>query len=186
MTTAWAHAGAEAQGAQQLRVHIRPVAPTDRAALLAMFDRCSRATRLARWLGLSSQFPTPYLDGVLACSPDHIAIVGVIEGQLIGLASAALTLDGTREVALLVEDRHQGAGIGMKMLDALVDSLGMHEDLCADALFENRRLLRKLARYGTVRLTCACGVCHACVARSSQQRTCARSSTDSTAPTQPR
>jgi GNAT superfamily N-acetyltransferase len=141
---------------------------------------------LARWLGLSSQFPTPYLDGVLACSPDHIAIVGVIEGQLIGLASAALTLDGTREVALLVEDRHQGAGIGMKMLDALVDSLGMHEDLCADALFENRRLLRKLARYGTVRLTCACGVCHACVARSSQQRTCARSSTDSTAPTQPR
>jgi GNAT superfamily N-acetyltransferase len=133
-----------------------------------------------------SQLPTPYLDAVLAFSPDHIAVVAAIDGQLIGLASAALTLDDKREVALLVQDRYQGAGIGMQMLDALVDSLDVHEDLCADALFENRRLLRKLARYGTVSLTCACGVCHACVTRSAQQRTCARSRSNSTGPTRSR
>lgn len=134
-------------------VYLRPARPSDGPALLRMHARCSPATRYSRWLAPSSIFPRVYLRAVLAGGDEHIAIVAVRGGRpavVIGLASAALTSEGQRELGLLVEDHYQGQGIGRRMLDSLVDLIGPDEDLCVSALGENHWLLGKLSRFGTV------------------------------------
>ncbi|MCV7103582.1 hypothetical protein [Mycobacterium palustre] len=105
---------------------------------------------------------------MLAGSAEHIALVAVCERQpdeVIGLASAGLTSDGWRELGLLVEDRYQSRGIGMSMLTILVNLLDRDQSLCASALFENCRLLDKLARFGTVTIRHECGISYARVIR---------------------
>src|SRR5262249_35283682 len=97
----------------------------------------------------------------------HIALVAVCDRQpdgVIGLASAALTPDGRRELGLLVEDRYQTQGIGMLMLNSLIGLLDRDEDLCASALYENRWLIAKLARFGTLTTRHDHGIIHSRVA----------------------
>jgi GNAT superfamily N-acetyltransferase len=144
---------------------IRPAQPGDRTAILAMHDRCSEESRNGRWLGHVPRIPDRYLAAVLAGSADHLALVATVAIDVVGLASASATSDGKREIGLLVEDSHQGAGIGTLLLETLMEHVGATEDLCADIRFQNRRLLAKLARYGTVAASYQCGVCHACVTR---------------------
>jgi GNAT superfamily N-acetyltransferase len=105
-----------------------------------------------------------YLRSVMAGAADHIAVVAIAgsrPGRLIGLASAALTSDGSRELGLLVEDQYQAQGIGTMMLDTLRESLDPDEPLCAYALAENRWLLAKLARFGTLAIDHDFGVFYA-------------------------
>jgi GNAT superfamily N-acetyltransferase len=100
----------------------------------------------------------------MAGAADHIAVVATVDsrpGRLIGLASAALTSDGSRELGLLVEDQYQAQGIGTMMMDALRDSLDPDEPLCAYALAENRWLLGKLARFGALTIDHEFGVFYA-------------------------
>jgi GNAT superfamily N-acetyltransferase len=133
-----------------------------------MHERCSRATGYYRWLGPSPVFPKAYLRSLLAGTCEHIALVAISDGQpgnAVGLASAALTSDGWRELGLLVEDRYQAQGIGMLMLNTLVDLLDRDEDLCASVLFENHWLLAKLARFGAIVAHIDQGVIHARVSR---------------------
>src|SRR5262245_19668445 len=132
---------------------VREVRPTDGAAVLSMYARCSRQTRYSRWLTPASTFPEPYLRSLLSCSSEQLAVVAACDrhpSHVLGLASAALTSDGWRELGLLVEDRYQAQGVGRLMLDALVALLDPSEGLCAYALPENRWLFDKLARFGTV------------------------------------
>jgi GNAT superfamily N-acetyltransferase len=147
---------------------VRRVRPSDGPAVLEMHARCSPATRYARWLGPGSMFPKPYLRALLAGRAEHIAVVAVAEdrpGCVVGLASAAVTSDGWRELGLLVEDHYQSQGIGMLLLTSLVGLLQPDEDLCASALFENCWLLGKLARFGAMTIRHDCGVSHARVVR---------------------
>jgi hypothetical protein len=75
----------------------------------------------------------------------------------------------------LIEDRHQARGIGTLMLAHLLDLLDADEDLYAYSSTENRWLLDKLGRYGTVTIRHDHGVSQACVARTALPRTCRRS-----------
>lgn len=155
-------------GPRRPSVRIRQVRPGDGAAILRMHDRCSPATRHARWLGPGSMFPTSYLRSLLAGGAEHIAVVAVSGDRpcgVVGLASAAATSDGWRELGLLVEDAYQSRGVGMLMLTSLVGLLAADENLCASALFENGWLLGKLARFGTLTIRHDCGVSHARVVR---------------------
>jgi GNAT superfamily N-acetyltransferase len=152
-------------------VRVRRVRPTDGAALLQMYERCGPATRYARWLAPNPVFPKPYLQSLLTGGEQHIAVVALADCRpagVVGLASAALTPDGCRELGFLVEDRCQAQGIGTLMLDALAGLLGREEGLCASTLFENHRLLDKLARFGTVAAQHDYGVIHARVSRVSR------------------
>lgn len=148
------HGGlAEQETRRRPLFHVRQVRPTDASALIRMHERCSLATRYSRWLAPSSIFPPVYLRSVLAGAPQHIAIVAVRGGRasdVIGLASAALTSGGRRELGFLIEDHYQGQGIGRLMLNYLMDLIGRDEDLCVSALFENHWLFGKLSRFGTV------------------------------------
>lgn len=145
--------GLKEQTRRRPSVHVRRLRPTDGAALLGMHERCSLATRYSRWLTSNPAFPTLYLRSLLACTTEHIAVVAVCDRQpeeVIGLASAALGSDGWRELGFLVEDRFQTCGIGTLMLDSLMDLLDRNGHLCALALFQNRWMVSKLARVGTV------------------------------------
>jgi GNAT superfamily N-acetyltransferase len=131
----------------------RRVRPTDRGAVLRMHTRCSRQTRYSRWLAPSTNLPRSYLRSLMAGTADHIAVVALADcqpGAVIGLASAALRTDGRRELGMLVEDRYQAQGVGRLMLDRLIELLDPKEPICAYALTENRWLLGKLARLGTL------------------------------------
>ncbi|WAJ43689.1 hypothetical protein OK015_21235 [Mycobacterium sp. Aquia_216] len=101
----------------------------------------------------SSIFPGSYLRSLLACSPEHIAIAAVCGGRssrIVGLASAAATPDGCRELGFLIEDQYQRLGIGNAMLSTLMNLIGPDEGLQVSALFENHWLVGKLSRFGTV------------------------------------
>jgi predicted GNAT family N-acyltransferase len=148
-------------------VQVRPTRAADRAAVLEVHARCSRETRYSRWLGPSSHFPLTYLHSLLADVPEHLAVVAVADGQpecVIGLASAAMTSDRW-ELGILVEDRRQAQGTGRLMLDSLMELLDPNEPLYATSLSANRWLLRKLARFGSVRISHDSGVSHAYVDR---------------------
>ena len=96
-----------------------------------------------------------HLRSVLAGTIQQIVVVAACDElpeRVVGIASAALTSDGTREIGVLVEDRYQAQGIGRSMLDCLIGLLDPSEHLSAISSAENRWLLRKLARYGTVTL----------------------------------
>ncbi|OBK84656.1 GNAT family N-acetyltransferase [Mycobacterium sp. 1165178.9] len=145
---------------------------TDRAALVAMHGRCSRATRYSRWLAPSAIFPQRYLRSLLAGGNEHFAVVAVLDsqpGDVVGFASAALVSDDIRELGFLVEDRYQTRGIGTMMLESLIDLCGQHEGLCVSALADNYWLLGKLARFGTVVSGMDHGIIHARVVRNPRE-----------------
>jgi hypothetical protein len=153
--------------------YARPIRPTDAAAVLSMHERCSRETRYGRWLTPAAHFPGSYLRSVLAGTAEQIAVVAICERQpdeVVGLASAALTSDGKRELGILVEDRCQARGIGSLLLDSLLALLDPNEDLYAFSLTENRWLLDKLTRYGTVTIRHDHGVSQAYVGRTASTR----------------
>lgn len=141
--------------------------------MLSMHERCSRETRYGRWLTPAAHFPGAYLRSVLAGTAEQIAVVAICEShpeRVVGLASAALTSDGERELGILVEDPYQGQGIGSLMLDCLLALLDPNEDLYAFSLTENRWLLDKLARYGTVTIRHDHGVSQAYIGRTASTR----------------
>lgn len=94
--------------------------PSDVDALLAMYERCSPDTTYRRWHGHLRSFPTAYLSALLAGADQHIAVVARRESRVIGFASAAETVPGTREIGILVEDRWQRRGVGRRLQSILL------------------------------------------------------------------
>jgi GNAT superfamily N-acetyltransferase len=134
---------------------IRAALPGDADALVAMHDRCSLESRVARWHAPIRGIPASYLSEVTAGAPSHAGVVATKGGepaQLIGLASACLVSPGAWELGVLVEDACQRQGVGRAMLRALVDEVlrrGARE-LLAVSLDERRAVLRNLAELGPV------------------------------------
>lgn len=113
-----------------------------------------------RWHGQTSDLPGAYLRGVLAASPDHLAVVAEVDDQIVGLASAVRAPSGVREVAILVEDACQRRGLGTRLLDRLVGAsvaLGATA-IEADVLVDHPQPISLLARYGPVRRRVSFGV----------------------------
>ena len=163
----------EAHSRRHADIDVRQIRPTDRAAVLRMHARCSRETRVSRWLAPASEIPVSYLRSLMADTADHIAVVALADRQpgcVVGLASAALTSDGQRELGVLVEDRYQAQGVGRLMFDFLVALLDPTEPLCAYSLTKNRWFLAKLTRFGTLRIDHDFGVSHARVDRMNPTR----------------
>jgi GNAT superfamily N-acetyltransferase len=132
---------------------LRRVLAADRAAILAMFERCSVRTRYRRWHGHTYQFPAAYLAGLTSESDVHPAFAAVRGGRIVAIASVPVDPSappGTREVAVLVEDDWQLRGVGRALLERLVDearSLGT-ELIRAEILVEDAWLLRLLRAHG--------------------------------------
>jgi GNAT superfamily N-acetyltransferase len=153
------------------QVLVRQAASTDRAALTAMFERCTPETRYRRFHGPVKAIPERYLAEALAGGPFHYALVGcpalvasavadpdhdpaARAGEIAALASCRLVAEGVAELGLLIEDTWQRRGLGTRLLRELVTHAGCTglRALEAQLLAEQAWIVGLLRPYGTCRL----------------------------------
>src|ERR1700730_17376672 len=107
-------------------IHLRPLHPQDRDALMAFHAICSATTHYLRFFGAK-----PHLSEAEAayfCDVDgvhRIAIVAVMDGtqgDIIGVGRLEPVNATTAEVAFVVADAFQGQNIGTALVSAVVDA----------------------------------------------------------------
>ena len=137
---------------------LRPAIPDDAPRLVAMFERCSPASRYARFLAPLQHFPAAHLTDVVCSSPIRRSWVveDVATGDVVAVASWVRNQgtcgDHGAEVGLLVEDAFQHLGLGTALLDELATS-ARHEGITtfvAHTLADARHVHRMLRHLGPV------------------------------------
>jgi len=103
---------------------LRPSAPDDAPRLVAMFARCSSASRYGRFLAPRQHFPASHLVDVLRSSPIRRSwVIDDLEtGRVVGVGSWFRNQSDSAEVGLLIEDACQRHGLGTRFLDELAAS----------------------------------------------------------------
>jgi RimJ/RimL family protein N-acetyltransferase len=135
---------------------LRPAIPDDAPRLVAMFERCSPASRYARFLAPLQHFPASHLVDVVRSSAIRRSWVvdDFATGHVVGVGSWFRNQGDTAEVGLLVEDAFQRQGLGSALLDALVDSARYRgiTTLVAETLTDSRHVHRLLRRFGPLEI----------------------------------
>jgi nucleotide-binding universal stress UspA family protein/RimJ/RimL family protein N-acetyltransferase len=104
-------------------VLIRPIEPTDRAALAEGFARLSPESRYRRFFSPVSELRDRDLDYLTQVDHhEHEALVAVdpVSGEGLGVARFVRIAPSTAEPAIVVADDWQGRGVASVLLDALV------------------------------------------------------------------
>lgn len=137
---------------------IRAIAPSDRAALRAAFERLSEASRYRRFLSPMDRLTDSQLDHLTKLDQrDHVALVAVDpadSGEILGVARFVRSGERVAEPAIAVVDEWQGQGLGTELLQALTtrardEGVERYEALI---LAENEPVLRLLSRVGELTL----------------------------------
>jgi acetyltransferase len=137
-------------------VLLRPIRPEDEPAEHEMLSSLSEDTLRARFFSVIKDISHEWL--ILFCNIDydrHMAIVAEVrengKSRMIGVARLIMDQDLTSgEVAVLVQDRFQGRRLGSKLVEMLIGiarERGL-EDIRADVLTENKRMLNVFRRLG--------------------------------------
>ncbi len=125
--------------------HIRPIRPEDAEMLVTFYSRVSERSKYYRFFS-----PMPQLsqrDVARFTRVDHVervALVILLQGEMIAVGRFETIGDGEAEVAFLVEDRHQGRGIAQVLLEHLA-AAGRERGLerfTAEVLPENHRMIQ--------------------------------------------
>jgi GNAT superfamily N-acetyltransferase len=145
-------------------LQVRQAHAGDRAALEAMFQRCSLATVYQRFHGQVRAFPRAYLDEALAGRDVHYAVVCYSGCEAVALASCRAydrpgeggnpgegDGPGEAELGILIEDAWQRRGLGGLLLGRLVAHAADHGIgvLHAQMLTEQDWIIGMLARHGS-------------------------------------
>jgi GNAT superfamily N-acetyltransferase len=106
-------------------VWIRLARPEDAQAVAAMHERCSERTRFQRYFSLR-EWPELQLRRLAGGHRGASLVVQPKDGTVVGLGNVFPDPDAdddtpTAEIALLVEDAHQGAGIGRALLGRMLE-----------------------------------------------------------------
>jgi len=143
-------------------VHIRPIEPEDADRILALHARLSERTRYLRFFGAYPRIPARDLDRFV--NVDHVnrvALVATLGDDIVGVArfdrlpgagdgdddgddGDEIAEIAEAEVAFLVEDAHQGRGLGSALLEHLA-AAGRDRGVdrfVAEVLPENRQMMR--------------------------------------------
>lgn len=133
-------------------VHIRPIRPEDLEGMLALWERLSPETIRLRFFA-----PTTMDAGRIRYFTEldyqqRFALVAELGGRLIGVARFDRLAEDPQaaEFAVLVEDAHQGRGIGTALLRALMTparDLGIQQ-FHGEVLAENTSMLRVIRDAG--------------------------------------
>ncbi len=127
-------------------VHVRPIRPDDGDRILALHGRLSERTRYLRYFGAYPHIPDKDLQRFIHVDHvDRVALVAELGAELIAVARYE-RIDDTAdaEVAFVVEDAHQGRGLGSVLLEHLAAAArerGLRR-FVADVLAENPRMVR--------------------------------------------
>jgi GNAT superfamily N-acetyltransferase len=101
-------------------VRIRPVTAADENQLHALHQAASDRSIYLRYFSLNRRSGDRYVDKILHGGKEEIILVAEEHGTVIGMAGCT-RLDRTAdaEIALLVDDAHQGRGVGTLLLEHL-------------------------------------------------------------------
>jgi acyl-CoA synthetase (NDP forming)/GNAT superfamily N-acetyltransferase len=127
-------------------VHLRPICPEDAEGLVGLMDRSSDQTRYYRFFGPMKRLSDrdlhrfTHVDHV-----DRVAFVVLLGEQIIAVGRFD-RYPGTddAEVAFLVEDAHQGRGLGSVLLEHLAAAARERgiKNFVAEVLAQNGRMVR--------------------------------------------
>jgi GNAT superfamily N-acetyltransferase len=143
-------AEARLTGAAALRgLTLRPVAGAQVPAIAAMWQRCTPATRLARFHAPVKDIPASYLHTVLADPAASVLAACGHVGDVVALASLICGPGGgTAELGVLVEDAWQRRGIGRRLVTHLITTAPARgiTTLTASVRTENAKIAELLRR----------------------------------------
>lgn len=140
--------------------HIRRTQPGDGPAVRSLLTRCSAETLRDRFLSLvpvpeapdaeSAQVLTDLLIGER--TNRDATYVALVKGDIVGVGELRDGGDASAEVAFLIEDAHQGRGIGTAFVRRLAADArdGGTDVLTAYLSGENRRMLKAFRSAGLV------------------------------------
>jgi acyl-CoA synthetase (NDP forming)/RimJ/RimL family protein N-acetyltransferase len=127
-------------------VHLRPICPEDADALVGLMDRSSDQTRYYRFFGPMKKLSDrdlhrfTHVDHV-----DRVAFVVLLGDQIIGVGRFDRYPDtDDAEIAFLIEDAHQGRGLGSVLLEHLA-AAGRErgiKNFVAEVLAQNSKMVR--------------------------------------------
>lgn len=146
-----AHWEADVVLADGATAHVRPIQPGDDTRLVEFYARVSDEAKYFRFFA-----PYPKLsakDVSRFTRVDHVsrvALIVTVGTEMIAVGRYESLGDGSAEVSFLVEDSHQGRGIGSILLEHLAQAArerGMQR-FVADVLPRNRRMLSVFADAG--------------------------------------
>ncbi|WP_394614536.1 GNAT family N-acetyltransferase [Lentzea sp. JNUCC 0626] len=154
-----------APSSQLSPIYLRGATPAAGAALRAMLSRCTAETLRARFLAATA--PTEadelvelvgdmssttglelYLNAAVR-NRENATVLAWHEGQVLAAGSIFPVCHGIGEIALIVEDRWQGKGIGSLMTNALAEvaTLAKLDCLCAYLDVNNVRARKLITRF---------------------------------------
>ncbi|VXC54220.1 bifunctional acetate--CoA ligase family protein/GNAT family N-acetyltransferase [Nocardioides sp. AX2bis] len=118
---------------------VRPLGPDDREALTQLHDGVSDGSFRFRFFALGRRLGREYVAHLFSDTPAAIALVALVRGRVVALATAERVDPATAEVAFLVADDERGHGLGALLLEHLAAAgrdLGVRR-FTADVLAEN-------------------------------------------------
>jgi GNAT superfamily N-acetyltransferase len=142
------------------RVRLRLTRPTDAPLVRSFLERLSDETRTLRFLTAMPNVSDATVRYFTFYDPRErvtIAAMRPVDGgeRIVGLADVAFTATGMAEIGVVVDEDHQGCGLG-KLLSEAVASMAIKRGatrLKAQMLFGNTPMMRLLERLGrTVRM----------------------------------
>lgn len=128
-------------------IRIRRATIDDAGKLARLFDRLSPETIQRRFFALRRGWPPEIWDSF--AGRDHrLAVVAEENGEVVGLAECIGEGAETAEIAVLVEDRCQGRGLGRALLQTVLASASATgvRRFVGYVLCSNVAMLRLLAR----------------------------------------
>ncbi len=136
-------------------VALRPIRPDDESALTALYERLSPQTAYQRFFTVMRRLPPDWAHILANVDYDRRMAIAAIgpDGELIGVARYAY--DGRAqeaEIAIVIEDRWQGRGLGTLLLGDLIgyaEGMGIRR-LRAYVLGDNLRMLKLIRRVTTI------------------------------------
>lgn len=127
-------------------VHVRPISPADADDLVEMHGRTSERTRYLRFFGPYPRIPARDLKRFTTVDyRNRVALVVTVGDDLIAVGRYDRYAESdTAEVAFLVEDAHQGRGLGPMLLEHLAAAARENniKRFAAEVLAENGRMVR--------------------------------------------
>ena len=100
-------------------VRVRPVRPTDDAAIRDLYERASAESRYMRFFGGGAAIEGEVQRLVRPAGGDHVAMLVEQDAGVVAVASYERIDDNTAEFAVFVDDTRQGQGIGTLALEHL-------------------------------------------------------------------
>ena len=136
-------------------VALRPIRPEDESALTALYERLSPQTSYQRFFTVMRRLPPDWAHILANVDYDRRMAIAAIgpDGELIGVARYAYDERAREaEIAIVIEDRWQGRGLGKRLLGELIgyaEGRGIRR-LRAYVLGDNLRMLTLIRRVTTI------------------------------------